>query len=199
MTKPIIAVDIDGVLNDVAMSFAKLSNEYFGTKLTRDDFSEDMLRIWQIDSKELQRRINFLNKDGLWDNATLIRDDAFPVLNVLRRDYKLVVVTSRPRSLADQTAKTMDENFPGIFSEIIMPGIWDEIGEDIHERTKADICRIIGVDYLIDDQAKHCNAVAEIGAKSLLFGDEVWNRDEPIIDGVSRVDDWVATAKYFGV
>ena len=99
--------------------------------------------------------------------------------------------------IAEYTANSINENFPDIFAEIVMPGIWDEIDSDIHNRTKADICQTVGVNYLIDDQAKHCNATAAVGIKSLLFGDEAWNRNEPIVNGVTRVDDWPAVLSYF--
>lgn len=197
-SKPIIAVDIDGVLNDFATSFVKLSNQHFGTNLTRDDFSEDMLNVWQIDANELQKRLDFLNRDNMWDKATSIsKTTALPVLKELKQHYRLIIVTSRPRSIAEYTANSINENFPDIFAEIVMPGIWDEIDSDIHNRTKADICQTVGVNYLIDDQAKHCNATAAVGIKSLLFGDETWNRNEPIVNGVTRVDDWPAVLSYF--
>jgi uncharacterized HAD superfamily protein len=197
-SKPIIAVDIDGVLNDFATSFVKLSNQHFGTNLTRDDFSEDMLNVWQIDANELQKRLDFLNRDNMWDKATSIsKTTALPVLKELKQHYRLIIVTSRPRSIAEYTANSINENFPDIFAEIVMPGIWDEIDSDIHNRTKADICQTVGVNYLIDDQAKHCNATAAVGIKSLLFGDEAWNRNEPIVNGVTRVDDWPAVLSYF--
>lgn len=197
-SKPIIAVDIDGVLNDFATSFVKLSNQHFGTNLTRDDFSEDMLNVWQIDANELQKRLDFLNRDNMWDKDTSIsKTTALPVLKELKQHYRLIIVTSRPRSIAEYTANSINENFPDIFAEIVMPGIWDEIDSDTHNRTKADICQTVGVNYLIDDQAKHCNATAAVGIKSLLFGDEAWNRNEPIVNGVTRVDDWPAVLSYF--
>jgi uncharacterized HAD superfamily protein len=197
MAKQTIGVDIDGVLNDIATSFVKLSNENFGTNFTRDDFSEDFMDVWKVDAVEVKRRLDILNKDNRWDKLTPIRHDAHAVLEKLKEKYRLAIVTSRPNYLIDFTKKWIDEKFPNIFEDFHAPGIFNPIDENSYKQTKVDICAKAGIDFLIDDQVKHCNAVAPCGTKALLFGDEPWNRSEEITDGVTRVKNWAEVEKYF--
>lgn len=195
--KPIIGVDVDGVLNDYAAAFVALSNKLFGTALSRDDFSEDFQSVWQSDIEETTRRLDILNHEFIWDKGTEQRLDAYPVLKALAKDYRLVIVTSRQKQLFERTKNMAEQSFPGIFSEIYHVGLWDKFDSNTHKKTKGDFCQQIGVSYLIDDQPKHCNSAAERGITCLLFGDESWNRNVPISPNVTRVADWPTVKQFF--
>lgn len=63
--------------------------------------------------------------------------------------------------------------------------------------TKAQMCKDLGVAYLIDDQSRHCLGASEIGVTALLFGDYAWNHVEKMPDNVQQVRDWNAVIQYF--
>jgi hypothetical protein len=53
------------------------------------------------------------------------------------------------------------------------------------------------VNYLIDDQIKHCIGASGVGVKSLLYGDYPWNRDVNLPKSVERVSSWKEVEDYF--
>jgi hypothetical protein len=90
--------------------------------------------------------------------------------------------------------------FPGIFNgDIHYVGIWGSGAHILNKlrQTKAELCRELDIDYLIDDQLKHCIGVAEIGIRALLFGDYSWNQVNQLPKMVTRVKDWAAVLEYF--
>lgn len=195
-----IAVDVDDVLALAAKDFIAFTNARWGTTLTVDDFDEHWAKVWQVDHAEELKR-----KDEYISSGTIKNYDHFPdaveVLNKLKKNYKLVVLTSRIKILNKDTRDWIDKYFTDIFSEIHFSGIWDDpnklSSEKIHY-TKAEVFNKICADYLIDDQLKHCIAVAEAGMPALLFGDYKWNQIEgPLPKNITRAKDWLEVLTYF--
>lgn len=193
-----IAVDIDDVLSASAEGFATFSNAHWGSNITADDYSETWATVWGIPLEEAKKRaIEFHNLNVVADYRH--HAAAIPVLRKLREHYNLVVVTSRREALKPATDKWLHTYSPGVFNGVHYAGIWDS-GQPLHalKQTKARLCSTIGADYLIDDQLKHCLAVAACDIQALLFGDYAWNRgDETLLAAITRVADWWAVERYF--
>lgn len=195
-----IAVDIDDVLALSAKDFIAFTNQRWGTNLTIDDFDEHWAKVWQVDhEEELKRKDEFLSS-GIIKNYDHF-PEAIEVLKALKKNYKLVVLTSRVKALNQDTQNWINKNFKGLFSEIHLSGIWDDPNqlsiEKIHY-TKAEVFRKIGADYLIDDQLKHCIGVSKAGMPALLFGDYAWNQTESKLPkNITRVKDWYEVLEYF--
>ncbi|MDO4781167.1 MAG: hypothetical protein Q4A34_02145 [Candidatus Saccharibacteria bacterium] len=103
-----------------------------------------------------------------------------------------MIATSRRLQMKRDTLAWIEEHFPGIFSSaaVYFAGIWDDVQDDSHRMTKAELVNQIGADVLIDDQLKHCTAVAEQGRHAILFGDYAWNRAGELPDLVTRCRHW---------
>lgn len=197
MKRPVIAVDVDDVLAVNAAHFVEFSNKQWGTNLTAEEFQEDFTKMWGVDTKEVSRRMEEYAALGVPADYPHF-EEAIPVLQKLSKRYDLVIVTSRRKLLMEHTAVWLNKYFGGIFKEVHHAGIYDKLHAGSFTATKADLCRQIGSDYLIDDQIKHCVAAAEAGIKSVLFGDYSWNRvadNLPI--NVVRALDWQAVKEYF--
>lgn len=196
MAKPIIAVDVDDVLAASAIAWVKHSNDRWDTNLTVDDYLEDWATMWQLDHVATRVRA-----DQLFDERVLRDFDpdaqAAAVLTKLSERFTLVIATSRRTSSRDDTLEWLDKHFNGIFSDVHMSGIFDSSLEGTVELTKSEMIQRIGADYLIDDQFKHCQAVAGHGGKAILFGDYTWNRVDELPIGVTRCADWLAVGAYF--
>jgi hypothetical protein len=96
------------------------------------------------------------------------------------------------------TLEWLDRHYQGLFSDVHLAGLFDVLTEHSHKGTKVELITRIGADYLIDDQPKHCLAVAQAGGQAILFGDYSWNRNiGPLPKGVTRCLDWVAVKEYF--
>ena len=196
MSKKTIAVDLDDVLSINVSAFLEFSNQRWGTSLTIDDFIEDWRTMWGVDTKTLQTRIQE------WDNSKAQANykhfvDAKGVLLKLKDHYKLIITTSRRNKVAQLTAEWVDKYFPGIFEGVHHAGIFDDHKEGAHLGTKAELCRQVEADFLIDDHPKHCFAVAEIGITALLFGEYPWSIDDNLPKGVIRTKNWQEVAEYF--
>lgn len=196
--RPIIAIDVDDVLADNAAGFIAFSNERFGTQLTVDDYEEHWARLWQVDDDELLRRADVLHTSGVIAKYTH-NESALPVLQKLSENYELVILTARRRAISQLTIDWIHLHYPNIFhsDRIYFAGIWDSCDHTSMHKTKAEIAKELGASYLIDDQLKHCMASAEIGIKTLLFGNYKWNQLEMLPPNVERVAGWADVDRFF--
>jgi 5'(3')-deoxyribonucleotidase len=195
MLKPIIAVDIDDVLAHHAEAIVAYSNKTFGPGHSLDNYTEHWAAFWNVDLQETQKRAHEYH---LTDDMAGYRahDTAFDVLEKLKKNYRLIIVTARRQQVVSITKDWIKKYFPGVFDDIYHIGIWDVIKDDSHQLTKADLCVELGVSYLIDDQIKHCNAAAAAGIEAVLFGDYPWQGDE-VNTKVHRCHDWPAVERFF--
>lgn len=186
-----IAVDVDDVLAENAAGIVAFSNQRWGTNLTVDDYDEHWAKMWQVDNAEVKRRSAELMDAGLGTGYGHI-GGALEVLEHLAQHHHLMIATSRCLQVKGDTIAWIDEHFPGIFAStaVYFSGIWDELTNDSHRATKAELMTQINADVLIDDQLKHCQAVAAHGRNALLFGDYAWNQAATLPAGVVRCTNW---------
>lgn len=197
MTKrKVIALDLDDVLAVNAPSFIEFSNRQWGGKLSPGDFQEDFQAMWGVDIQEVNRRMAEFADLGIVADYPHF-EDAVPVIRALSNRFKLIVVTSRRKVLADHTLVWLERYFGGVLAEVHHTGIFDNLQDGSHRITKLDLCRNLGVDYLVDDQLKHCFAVAEAGIETVLFGSYSWNQAAVLPPRVHRAANWQAVKGYF--
>lgn len=201
MTKPKIAIDIDDVLADNAAGFVAYSNYRWGTSLTVSDYIEDWASVWKLEhdiEEVIRRRDEFVTSTTHSELKPI--DGAKDVLIRLSRNFELSIVTSRMKLMKDGTRQWLDKHYEGIFSYDMVhhAGIWDELTAESVKATKSGVVDSINADYLIDDQLKHCEAVAETGKKAILFGDYAWNQTEQLPERIVRLRDWKSVEAYFG-
>ncbi len=196
MPKKVIAVDIDDVLAVNGQTFIEFSNNQWGTKLTIEDFQEDFRTMWGISNDEVAERMEEYARLGIVSDYPHI-EDAVPVLAKLKLNYRLIVITSRRQSLINHTDAWLKKYFGELFEEVHYSGIFDNLDHGSYHATKAEICKDVGADFLIDDQLKHCEAVAEAGITALLFGEYTWNKVTNLPRRVLRVNSWAEVEKYF--
>ena len=182
-----IAVDVDDVLAENAAGIVAFSNQRWGTNLTVDDYDEHWAKMWQVDNAEVERRTAEIVSTSLSAGYGHI-GGALEVLERLAQHHHLMIATSRCLQVKGDTIAWIDEHFPGIFAStaVYFSGIWDELTNDSHRATKAELMTQINADVLIDDQLKHCQAVAAHGRNALLFGDSAWNHAPTLPAGVVR-------------
>lgn len=188
-----IAVDIDDVIAAQIPNFIRWSNGKYGTNINNESYTADWPSLWGIPLEEAVARAQKFHNDEVSNFEKV--EEAEPVLRRLAEKYRLVIVTARASYNIEATHEWINEHFHGVFDETHFVPIW----EPNNTITKADICKQIGADYLIDDQPKHCNIAAEVGIKSLLFGGYEWAKQYQLHDSVEVVNDWQKVAAYFRV
>ncbi len=199
MPKKTIAVDIDEVLAQFAESFVDFSNQRWLTNLTPEDWDEHWSELWGTEHDETDRRAQDVYKSETFRRAKKI-DTADEALRKLSEKYRLVIVTSRHRAVSKDTLEWIKQHFGSLFEEVHFTGIWDDLEKGMLERlktTKAEVCKQVGADYLIDDAPKHCIAAAEAGITALLFGNYKWNRGTELLPNMVRVKNWQEVLDYF--
>ena len=197
MIKPIIAIDIDDVLADYSAEFVLASNRLWGTKLTAKDYDEDWVKLWGVDLSEAMDRGRVLFEDQIHERLER-KEGAVEVLRELSERFTLKVLTARNDQSKSSTLEWFTRHYPMIeHQNITFAGLWDNPDENVAKRTNGALAKNMGVQYLIDDQLKHCLAAAEHGITALVFGDYTWNQAASLPEGVSRVNNWEAVGDYF--
>lgn len=197
MTRKIIAVDIDDVLAAAAEGWISYSNERWGMNLKLHQYDENWREVWGVDDDESSKRQQIIYDSGIQGRFDT-KKGAREVLLKLSERYDLVITTSRVKKIHHHTMAWIEEHFSGIFKDIHLTGLYDIMTEKSYTGTKADLIAKIGADYLIDDQPKHCLAVAEAGVEAILFGDYPWNHDiGELPPRVTHCHDWAAVGDYF--
>lgn len=191
-----IAVDIDDVLALSAEGFVIYSNELYGTDLRPEDYDEHWAKVWKVSNEEAATRSECFSKSGAVKTFRPIADGE-AVLRELSREYNLVIVTSRRLVTQSDTLQWINYHYPQLFTDIHYAGMWDNPTDSSIHATKREVCEQIGADYLIDDQLKHCQAVAEAGMQAVLFGNYTWNQSNILFSGVVRCADWQEVKSYF--
>lgn len=192
MSRPTTAVDIDDVIVDHYEEVVKFHNERYGTAHTLEDYTTDhWSQVWGTNHEETERRAKEFASRGVHDRK--IKPGAIEAIKKLGLSRDLVIVTVRRKVNVQPTREWLDKHFANVFREIHFLPIWEENTK----QTKADICRELGADHLIDDNLRHCSVAAERGIKALLFGDYPWNQASKLPTGVSRMQDWKAVLEYF--
>jgi len=199
MSKPTIAVDIDDVIAENAASFVAYSNKRWGTNLTIDEYSDHFAQVWKTDLEETVRRAKeYVSPEVFAQHRH--KPEAREVLLELKKNYRLIILTSRLSAVKDATIEWVDRYYGQIFDEILFAGFYDNKKQHMEnfDKTKGKLLAKHGADYFIDDQLKHCLSAAEEGIETIVFGDYAWNREpQELPKHVTRCKDWAAVKAYF--
>lgn len=192
-----IGVDVDDVLANQVENIVNHSNLLWNTNLQAADYTEDWSAMWGTTFEETDARARMIHTREIMGEYSYLKDSQ-EILGKLAKDHTLVVVTARRTSASDITKEWLEKHYPGVFSEIHLAGLWDTIDETSHTLTKAELCVRLKLDYLIDDQLKHCLSTAERGIPAIIFGDYHWNKLDELPSNVIRCRNWQEIGEYFG-
>jgi len=194
--KEIIAVDIDDVIAEHASAFVAYANKKYGLNRTIDDYQDSWNDVWGTDYDETQKRALEYHESGYISTYEVIKG-ALEVLQEIKKQYELVVITTRRASINKLTQDWISEHYPDVFDRVVFAGFFDTPTRQSINMTKGELAKGVQADYLIDDQLKHCTAAAGLGIKALLFGDYPWNQSDKLPPGVTRVKNWQEVLEYF--
>ncbi len=181
-----IGIDFDDVLMDFNDALFAYHNPIYGTNFTKEDVkSFDLELTWGCTREEaIKRCFEFYNAHSHYNANTV--EGATQAIKRLSNDHDLIVVTSRPDSIKDQTINWLEKNFPKTFSQVIFTNHYHG---DVSKRiSKADVCKVEGIQIFIDDNMDNALALAKEGINTFLF-DAPWNQGE-IPENMTRVYSW---------
>ncbi len=191
---PVLAVDID----DVLAHHNELLAGHYRRSHGVDIWSEEEGRSFLDQLKAA----GLSEEEAIESSEALIQSEGFYIapiqgaieaLGRLKKDYHLIIITSRPLSIETKTREWLECHFPGTFQHVEFVGAprWGAG----YVASKADKFRHHRVDILIDDRLRHCLAAAEHGIDAILFGEYAWNRVAQLPPGMRRAKSWPAVVE----
>lgn len=198
MKKQVIAVDIDDVLADSTETFRKVSNSISGANLTKKhyqipgDYSKYYERIWAQHGIHEKLTYDAVIQD-IYESeikTPLLAGANFAIQELAKR-FDIIIVTARPPELEKLTRAWLNEHLQGSFIEVY----FTQSHPETIEKTKGELCRILGAQWLIDDNPAFCQSAQKHGVKSILFGEYGWHHNVPT--KIIRCKDWPAVLEYF--
>lgn len=179
----IAGVDIDGVLADYPRSYIEFINSELGTNYDTSGVADyDIGKALGL-PVELAMELKDKYRQTGQKRYIPVCEGAKQFLEWLKQQgYTIVLLTSRPykkykRIFAD-TQEWLAKN--GLVYDVI---IWDETK---HERLLKEF-GVDRVEFFVDDVAKYCNDIAEIGVRTFLVN-RAYNQGSATHPYVDRVD-----------
>ncbi len=181
-----IAIDIDEVLAEQLDSLIEFYKQETNIFIPKDEFfTYDWWKVWNISLKEaIEIDYKFKNSD-LFDNLEVVFGST-DAIRKLKNNNTLIIITARPNSFKDKTLKWLNKNFEDSFDKIYHSS--DFHIENENNKTKADFCRKLGVDVIIEDNLEYSLDCVENGFKVILL-DKPWNQGENY-ENISRCGNW---------
>ena len=183
----LIGVDLDEVLADLLSAFIRYHNDKYGTSLDREGFhSYDLWKAWGGTREDAVQKVKDFYKTKYFKNITPLSGSVRGI-DILCKTNELIVITSRPSYVEEETKEWINYYFPDKFSDIYF--VANPYQPGIYKRKKSDICRELGVDVFIEDCFNYARDCANNGTHVFLF-DSPWNRSGKLPTGVVRVKSW---------
>ena len=179
----LIACDLDEVLGSTLDEIIKYYNDKYKTKLSKKDFhTYSFEEVWNCSrEKSLDIVKDFFNSPY----GAAIKPIPGSVEGIEKlKDNKLIIITGRQDYSQYRTYGFLAEYFPNKFSEVYHTNHFAE-----NQIEKADICKKLGVDFLIEDIYHYADSSALNGTKAILL-DYPWNAQEKEAKNVYRVKNW---------
>jgi len=183
-----IAIDIDGVLLDIIISYCEIYNKRYSPKkpkkksdVTKWNFFDD----WNIDEETGFNIFFEIYEDS--GNIPFIGEGAPKIMKKLNERYDLDIVSARvPEYRVSITEKLISHDIKeGVqYTELIL----------LHHKPY-DIKLKQNYDVYVDDNPNLVEPIKKMEDRTLLLYDQPWNQDSVCENNVYRVYDWKGVEK----
>ncbi|MEK6886570.1 MAG: hypothetical protein AABW88_01940 [Nanoarchaeota archaeon] len=185
-----IAIDIDEVLSPFVPAMLKWHNQAYNRADKPTDFNSYIFEEhWGITREECIKRIKLFTSTPDFHQNIKPFEECFDVLNYLKQEHELYVLTSRQKELTDETKRWINKHFSSTFKDIYFS---NELNPENISNTKGYLCREKGIELMIDDNYKFAIDCAERGIKVILLdrnGEYGWSKGE-LKPNIVRVQSW---------
>lgn len=182
--KPIIVLDIDGVLFQTTADAVATYNQRFGTKHAVEDIFDHNAR----------HNEDLFVVDGV-DQFHVYQDDisgyvpvpgAVAALKNLARSAELIALTSRDYDRFYEATKKAIQNH---FGDTIKQVYFTTQAGSLAHREKGEIIKELGGALLVDDSVAYCLSCQKLGIPAILFG-QPYNKAGHDYPAELRAKDW---------
>jgi uncharacterized HAD superfamily protein len=187
-----IGIDLDDVLSKTTEGFIEFHNKNYGTNL--DVKTKEKYGWWEIIDQPrdvYEKRLIKFNATQYFKNTQPVKG-AREILERLKKNNELFVITARGDDVKGDTEKWVKNNFPNIFSEIYFTNQFGQTGTKISKRM---VCDNLDIDVYIDDSLEFALECARQNRKVYLLN-YPWNQTDKLPEGVTRVYSWGEIGKF---
>ena len=174
----VIAFDLD----DVVFPFVPEMNDFYnranGTNFKPEDYdSYSFHRVWGISKRLAAKRVDDFIDSDYFRRMEPTQEAVEILLELAGRGRVLPFITSRHERLKEITLRSLRRNrlkVPEVISGVYLSRN-HYTGHGSGNGSKADICRMLGARFLVDDSPHYALQFAEVGGYAFLV-DQRWNR-----------------------
>lgn len=180
-----IGVDLDDVLSQSTPALIKFHNEKYGT-----NFDIKNLKVFKLmtilgnDKKHAEQKLHEFHTSSY--GKTLPIPGVKKILEKLKKNNELYVITARGDDIKKVTLKWVNKNFPNIFSGIYLTN------EFVNSKTKTNkktVCNDLKIDIFVEDNLDYATECVSPKRKVYLL-DYPWNQAKKLTKGITRVSSW---------
>ncbi|EZG79405.1 putative 5' nucleotidase, deoxy, cytosolic type C domain-like protein [Gregarina niphandrodes] len=166
-----IAIDVDEVLAQFLPGCNRWYNRKFGTNYRVSDYkSYTFCEVWGGTNEDAIREVYEFFESEDFANLEVVEGAKEAVEYFVKEGHELVVVTSRQTVIAEATRQWLDRNFgEGVFKHVAFGNVWVPRDDQGQKRSKAELCRELHAQVLIDDQPKYIHEVTGTVELPILF------------------------------
>jgi len=183
----LLGIDFDDVVADSMDVIVRLHNGKYGTAFKKEDVVAPMVEeVWGGTQEEWRAKLDeFFGTKHLAELSPMA--GAIPAMRELKvAGHELYIMTARSDRDVEATELWLTLHFPDVFRGV---HYGQSLSDDpAKRRSKAAMCKELGVELMIDDHMKNAVECAAAGIPALLF-DQPWNQGE-LPPGVKRVRSW---------
>ncbi len=181
-----IAIDIDGVLLDIIITYCEIFNRRYGTNYKKNDVIKwDFFNDWNIDEETGFKIFYEIYADSR--NVPFIDDDAPKIMKRLNELYDVDIVSARLPEYRSSIVEKL--NFHNVregiqYIELIL----------LHHKPY-DVKLKQNYDIYVDDNPNLVEPIKKLESRTLLLFDQPWNQNSVCEDNVHRVYNWEEVEK----
>jgi uncharacterized HAD superfamily protein len=182
----VIGVDMDDVLLDFTEHLLRFVNAKYGTNHQRkDSFNFNLEHVWKVPKEDVDRKILEFYSSKEHNEAPPFPEALDGIRELKAAGHELHLITSKPDILKDVTLRWLRTHFSDAFSDAHFMNEFHGTGA---KRTKAEVCKLLGVEIFIDDALHNARSISATGIPVLLL-DAPWNQ-EKVEAPITRVKSW---------
>jgi 5'(3')-deoxyribonucleotidase len=170
-----IAVDIDEVL----VPFCKPMFERAGYRLPRGKWDYHYAKALGISQNESTHMVYNFYESQEFDNLKPLPGAQAGVSFLMGLGYDVYIVTGRQDRVRQRTEEWIDRHFPYMINDVILTNSFTP-----NEVNKADICKSLAINAMIDDSYQVCTDCEMVHIKGINYvgGDEPypWCHENPM-------------------
>lgn len=186
-----IGIDLDEVVADTLDAIIKFHNERYGTDFKKTDFRS--YRFWETwggtRDESIKEVLEFFSTDR-FTNLTPVAGSLRAMKAMKKAGHDLFIITGRQTEIIKETEAWIEEYFPNIFSGLHFANTYGITGQP---RKKSDICKALGIKWMVEDDLDHAIECGAAGISVLLFN-QPWNQGE-LPANAKRVFSWSDVVK----